>query len=147
MKSRLNLLVLFAILCTSLPSHSTFAQEAENEQNEEITIEVPAEAVAASEELVASNQIAATANEEKQPSCIKSGVAISPKMNKEQRKELFIRGRITDCEGQIWNIKIIPGSDISKQMTIKSWRFASDKTKELFKIETYSKAVSDAKSS
>jgi hypothetical protein len=147
MKKSLNLLVLLAFLSTSLPMNVAFAAAEENDAEESIEIEVPAEAVEMSEKLVEENKDAnANAGDEKSgPSCIKSGVAYSPRMTKAQRKELFVRGQITDCDGNIWNIKVIPGSDKSKQMTIKSWRFAGKEAKQIIKIETYTKAGRDGK--
>lgn len=150
MKQALNLFVLFAFLMTTMPITPLYAAGNAKDvdaDTDEVTIEVPAEAVAISEKLIAEN---ADANKEEKvsedgPACIKSGVAYSPRMTKQQRKELFVRGQITDCEGNIWNVKVIPGSDASKQMTIKSWRYAGKKTKQMFKIETYKKAISDGK--
>lgn len=148
MKNVLNFCVLFTIFSTSLPFQSSYAQEVGDDVSEETSIEMPFEAVAASEELVAANQTApkeVSEAAEEGPSCIRNGVAYSPKMTKEQKKELFVYGKITDCDGRIWNIKIIPGSDVSKQMTIKSWRYASNQTKELIKIETYKDAARSGK--
>ncbi|MCK5071898.1 MAG: hypothetical protein KAQ98_00630 [Bacteriovoracaceae bacterium] len=85
------------------------------------------------------------AEEDIAPSCVKDGVIYSKRMNWDQRKELFVVGTITDCEGQVWNIKMTPGSDSSKEMVIEGWRFAGDRTKELFKIETYKKVAQDTK--
>lgn len=141
MKKSINLLVLLAFLSTSLPVSSVFAAAEENDADESIEIEVPAEAVEMSEKLVEDNKDANKSG----PTCIKSGVAYSPRMTKAQRKELFVRGQITDCEGNIWNIKVIPGSDVSKQMTIKSWRYAGKEAKQVIKIETYKKAGRDGK--
>jgi hypothetical protein len=112
-----------------------------NENQTEEVIVVPQEAVELSQQLVAQN----SHSNEKAPSCIKSGVAYSPRMTKAQRKELFMKGQITDCEGNIWNIKVIPGSDKSKEMTIHSWRYAGKEAKQIFKIETYKKAGRDGK--
>ena len=132
MKQGLNLLVLFAFLFTSMPITPVFAG---NDDDTEEEVIVPQEAVAISEQMIAEN------SSEEGPTCIKSGVAYSPRMTKKQRKELFVKGQITDCEGNIWNIKVIPGSDASKQMTIKSWKFAGNQAKQMFKIETYKKAI------
>lgn len=143
MKKSINLLVLLAFLSTSLPMNGAFAAVEENDAEE--TIEVPAEAVEMSERLVEENKDANAGDEKSGPSCIKSGVAYSPRMTKAQRKELFVRGQITDCDGNIWNIKVIPGSDASKQMTVKSWRYAGKHAKQLIQIETYKKAGKDGK--
>lgn len=147
MKQALNLFVLFAFLMTTMPITPVYAAgDAKDADTDNVTIEVPAEAVAISEKLVAENADANKNTEsENGPSCIKSGVAYSPRMTKQQRKELFVHGQITDCEGNIWNVKVIPGSDASKQMTIKSWRYAGKKTKQMFTIETYKKAISHGK--
>lgn len=151
MKKSINSLVLLSLLATTIPISSVIAEV--NGDSEETIIEVPAEAVTLSEKLISENPEAnaevvteAEPNtSEEAPRCIKSGVAYSPKMNKEQRKELFVHGQITDCEGNIWNIKVIPGSDVSKEMTIKSWRFAGQQTEQMFKIETYKKAANRGK--
>lgn len=142
MKRSLNLFVLSAFLFTSMPFNPTYARTIETDNE---TIEVPSEAVALSEQLVEENARNQVKEDDKGPSCIKSGVAYSPRMTKKQRKELFVHGRITDCDGNIWNIKVIPGSDKSKQMTIKSWRYAGNKAKQMFQIETYKKAVRHGK--
>jgi hypothetical protein len=140
MKKTLNLLALSMFLTTSMPFHVAFSGEEQAQEDAEIIV-VPAEAVAMSENMIEQN---ADINQDKDsPTCIKSGVAFSPRMTKEQRKELFVHGTITDCEGNIWNIKVIPGSDASKQMTIKSWRYAGKKMKHLIQIETYKKATKD----
>lgn len=142
MKKSLNLLVLMAFLFTSMPVTPLYARTVETDDE---IIEVPEEAVALSEQLVEENAKNQVKDDEKGPSCIKSGVAYSPRMTKKQRKELFVHGRITDCDGNIWNIKVIPGSEKSKQMTIKSWRFAGNQAKQMFQIETYKKAVRHGK--
>ncbi len=145
MKRGLNLLVLFAFLFTSMPITPVYAGGQDADTEEEVI--VPQEAVAISEQMIAENEKAnvSEGTSEERPACIKSGVAYSPRMTKEQRKELFVKGQITDCEGNIWNIKVIPGSDSSKQMTIKSWKFAGRHAKQIFKIETYKKAVKHGK--
>lgn len=150
MKKGLNLFVLTAFLTTTMPIHTVYAQNDSEQVTEQVEeaeqIEIPAEAIAESEQLIKANQELQNNNdEEKGPTCIKSGVAYSPRMSKEQRKELFVKGQITDCEGNIWNIKVIPGSDYSKQMTIKSWHYAGKHAKQMFKIETYKKAGKDGK--
>lgn len=146
MKQALNLFVLFAFLMTTMPITPLYAAGAEKDaETDGVTIEVPAEAVKMSEKMVAENKEANKVDPEVGPTCIKSGVAYSPRMTKKQRKELFVHGQITDCEGNIWNVKVIPGADASKQMTIKSWRYAGNKTKQMFKIETYKRAISHGK--
>ena len=139
MKRGLNLFVLLAFFLTTIPVSPVHAAKADDEE----IVEVPAEAVAMSEQLVAENE--KTEPSEENPTCIKSGVAYSPRMTKQQRKELFIKGQITDCDGNIWNIKVIPGSDKSKEMTVKSWRYAGKQAKQMFQIETYKKAIKNGK--
>jgi len=59
-------------------------------------------------------------------SCIKSGSAYTSTMNSTQRKELFVRGTITDCKDKVWDIVLIPGSDKSKTMTVKALKRSGD---------------------
>ena len=77
----------------------------------------------------------------KAPSCIKSGSAYTETMNANQRKELFVKGTITDCSDKVWDIVLIPGSDVSKEMTVsavkRSGKRIVDHTTHLVESETY----------
>jgi len=61
------------------------------------------------------------------PSCIKSGSAYTKRMNSQQRKQLYVQGTITDCQDRVWDITLIPGSDTSKNMTVKAFKRSGDR--------------------
>lgn len=75
--------------------------------------------------------------------CIKSGSAYTSTMNWNQRKELFVQGTITDCEDKVWDILIIPGTDKSKNMTVRAIERSADRvvkhTTHLVDGQTYSR--------
>lgn len=75
------------------------------------------------------------------PSCIKSGMAYSQSMSMSQRKELFVKGTITDCDDKVWDIIVIPGSDVSKEMSVRALKRSEERiennTAHLVHAETY----------
>lgn len=89
---------------------------------------------------------AALSRADETPGCVQSGVVeAKERMNWLQRKELYVEGTITDCEGKVWRVKILPGTKRTKKIMIQGWRFAGDRTKELFQIETYKDIGEDTK--
>tara|TARA_Y100000780_G_scaffold232596_1_gene269056 strand:- start:197122 stop:198531 length:1410 start_codon:yes stop_codon:yes gene_type:complete len=83
------------------------------------------------------------------PSCIKSGAAYTKRMNGQQRKQLYVQGTITDCQDRVWDITLIPGSDTSKNMTVKAFKRSGERiannTKHIIEGETYANLGQDIK--
>ena len=83
------------------------------------------------------------------PSCIKSGSAYTKRMNSQQRKQLYVQGTITDCQDRVWDITLIPGSDTSKNMTVKAFKRSGDRianhTKHIIEGDTYANLGQDIK--
>lgn len=68
----------------------------------------------------------------------------NPRLNRKQKKELWITGTVTDSEGRVWNIWVVPGTRKSKLWITEGWTDAGKEIQTLFGKELWGEDVPEA---